>query len=126
MRAIEAKTVNLDTHMLVFALAGELTQGERRTLDDSVWSISAIVFWELAMLVRRRRIELDLDEPALLRRLSILLVWPLDIAVCVQSTRLDFKGDPADELIAATSVVHGVPLMTRDARIRRSRMVPLA
>ena len=25
------------------------------------------------------------------------------------STRLDFTSDPADEIIAATSVVHGVP-----------------
>lgn len=29
-------------------------------------------------------------------------------------------------VIAATSVVHGVPLLTRDARIRRSKIVPLA
>jgi predicted nucleic acid-binding protein len=29
-------------------------------------------------------------------------------------------------LIAATSVVHDVPLLTRDRRIRRSKVVPLA
>jgi hypothetical protein len=34
--------------------------------------------------------------------------------------------DTADELIAATSVVHGVPLLTRDRAIRRSKIVPLA
>jgi PIN domain nuclease of toxin-antitoxin system len=39
---------------------------------------------------------------------------------------MDFKGDPADELIAATSVVHSVPLLTRDRRIRRSRMLSFA
>ena len=54
--------------------------------------------------------------------------WPstIDLAVARQSTRLDFQGDPADELIAATSVVHDVPLLTRDRRIRRSELVPLA
>lgn len=31
-----------------------------------------------------------------------------------------------DELIAATSVVHNVPLVTRDRSLRRSRIVPLA
>ena len=36
------------------------------------------------------------------------------------------SGDPADELIAATSIVHGVPLLTRDRQIRRSKLVPLA
>jgi predicted nucleic acid-binding protein len=40
--------------------------------------------------------------------------------------RLDFRGDPADELIAATSIVHRLPLVTRDARIRKSKVVPLA
>jgi PIN domain nuclease of toxin-antitoxin system len=34
--------------------------------------------------------------------------------------------DPADQLIAATSVVHGVPLLTRDRTLRRSKIVPLA
>jgi PIN domain nuclease of toxin-antitoxin system len=39
---------------------------------------------------------------------------------------LDFRGDPADEIIAATSVVHRAPLLTRDRQIRRSKVVPLA
>ncbi len=41
------------------------------------------------------------------------------------SIRLDFRGDPADEIIAATSLVHGVHLLTRDTRIRASKIVPL-
>lgn len=39
---------------------------------------------------------------------------------------LDFDSNPADELIAATSVVHNVPLMTRDRKLKRSKVVPLA
>jgi predicted nucleic acid-binding protein len=42
------------------------------------------------------------------------------------STRLDVRSDPADELIAATSVVHKVPLVTRDRAPRRSRLIPHA
>jgi PIN domain nuclease of toxin-antitoxin system len=53
-------------------------------------------------------------------------VWPLDLAVSLCATRFDFKGDPADEIIAATSAVHKVPLLTRDRRIRASRLVPFA
>lgn len=90
------------------------------------WSISAIVLWEIAKLVQRGRVELDLEDAEVVRVLSALHVWPIDLAVSLQSVRLDFKGDPADELIAATSVVHHVPLLTRDKSIRRSRMVPLA
>ena len=86
----------------------------------------AIVLWELAKLVQVGRIELDLEDPSVVRVLSGLYLWPIDLAVSVQSTRMDFTGDPADELIAATSVVHSVPLLTRDRRIRASRMVKFA
>jgi PIN domain nuclease of toxin-antitoxin system len=55
-----------------------------------------------------------------------LHVWPLDLAVARASTRLDFSSDPADEIIAATSVVHDIPLLTRDPIIRSSKIVTLA
>lgn len=118
--------INLDTHVLIFALAGTQTAAERRILSRDQWSISAIVLWELAKLVQLGRLELDLDAPETVRALSGIHVWPIDLDVSVQSTRLDFAGDPADELIAATSVVHDVPLLTRDKRIRRSLVVPFA
>jgi len=118
--------LNLDTHILVFALTGMITDKERRLLTSNTWSISAIVHWELAKLVQLGRIDMDLDDAEVVRVLSGLHVWPLDLAVSLQSTRLDFTGDPADEIIAATSVIHKVPLLTRDRRIRHSRIVPLA
>ena len=118
--------LNLDTHILVYALTGELSKREREVLSGDEWSISAIVFWELAKLAQLNRIEMDLSSPEVVRTLTALRSWPLDLAVSVQSTKLDFSGDPADEIIAATSVVNGLPLLTRDKRIRRSRMVPLA
>lgn len=118
--------LNLDTHVLVFALQGALTTRENRLLRANRWGISAIVLWELCKLVQLGRIGVDLDDGEIVRALSALHVWPLDLAISRMSTRLDFRGDPADELIAATSVVHGVPLVTRDRRIRGSRMVPLA
>lgn len=40
--------------------------------------------------------------------------------------QLDFSSDPADELIAATSIAHNVPLLTRDTRMLKSQVVPLA
>jgi PIN domain nuclease of toxin-antitoxin system len=53
-------------------------------------------------------------------------VWPITRDIARTSTRLDVKGDPADELIAATSVVHNVPLLTRDRALLKSKVVPLA
>jgi len=118
--------LNLDTHILVFAFAGGLTGREQNLLSSNLWSISAIVLWELSKLSRLGRITLDIDSPEFGRTLSDIQVWPLDLAVCRQIKALDFEGDPADEVIAATSLVHNVPLMTRDRRMRKSRLVPLA
>ena len=118
--------LNLDTHMLIHALKGDLRPRERDLLAKQPWSVAAIVLWELAKLAQLGRITLDLDDPDVESALATLHVWPLDLTVARASTRLDFRGDPADELIAATSIVHGIPLLTRDRRIRRSKIVPLA
>ncbi len=126
MPAGEPPRLNLDTHILVHALRGEVTSRERTLLSASAWTVSAIVLWELAKLTQLGRLAIDIDDAEVLRVLSGLHVWPIDLAVARASTRLDFRGDPADELIAATSVVHGIPLITRDRVIRRSRLVPLA
>ena len=118
--------LNLDTHILVHALAGNLTSDEERILTSQSWGISAIVYWEIAMLVKRGRVQLDLRDPEVMNVLRSIHVWPIDLAVAKASTCLDFRSDPADELIAATSVVHGIPLVTRDGKIRQSKMVPFA
>ena len=118
--------LNLDTHVLIHALRGDVKPRERKLLANDSWSIAAIVLWELAKLVQLGRVTVNLDDPDVKTALSQLHVWPLDLEVARASTELDFSGDPADELIAATSVVHRVPLLTRDRRIRRSKMVPLA
>jgi PIN domain nuclease of toxin-antitoxin system len=118
--------LNLDTHILLFALAGDLTRKERALLEGETWSVSAIVLWEIAKLAQLKRIEIDLDSTELERALARIHTWPITLDLCRVIRGLDFHGDPADEIIAATSVVHDVPLVTRDRRIRRSRRVPLA
>jgi PIN domain nuclease of toxin-antitoxin system len=118
--------LNLDTHILLHALAASLTARERRLLEGDSWSISAIVLWEIAKLVQLGRVEVDLDSADLTRTLARIYTWPITLDICRAIRRLDFRGDPADELIAATSLVQRVPLVTRDRRIRTSREVPLA
>ena len=118
--------LNLDTHILVFSLSGALRPTERVLLSQARWSISAIVLWELAKLVQLGRVEMDLDDRQVARTLNRLHVWPVDLDIARTSVRLDFRGDPADEIIAATSVVHNVPLLTRDRVIGQSKVVPLA
>jgi PIN domain nuclease of toxin-antitoxin system len=118
--------LNLDTHVLIHAVAGKLTAREKQLLAGDRWSISAIVLWEIAKLAQLGRIVVDLDDPDVTRVLSALHVWPLTREIARASTRLDISSDPADEIIAATSLVHNVPLVTRDKKLRRSTLVPLA
>ena len=118
--------LNLDTHVLLHAVAGQLTPGEARLLRADRWSISAIVLWEIAKLAQLGRIEVDLEDGEVVRTLARVYVWPITREVALASTRLDVASDPADELIGATSIVHKVPLVTRDRSLRRSRRIPLA
>jgi PIN domain nuclease of toxin-antitoxin system len=116
--------LNLDTHVLLYALTDALTARERELLTSDSWSISAIVLWEIAKLAELGRIETDLDDVDLVRLLSRVHTWGLTLDVCREIPRLDFRSDPADEIIAATSIVHRVPLVTRDRTIRGSKKVP--
>lgn len=118
--------INLDTHVFIYALIGQLRPKERALLKERRWTVSAIVLWELAKLAQLNRLEIELDDPGLVRIVSRLQVWPIDFAIARASAELDFDSDPADEIIAATSVVHKVPLLTRDRTIRGSQIVPLA
>lgn len=116
--------LNLDTHVLIHAVAGTLTPLERQLLSRARWGIAAIVLWEIAKLAQIGRIAVDLEDPDVVRVLGQVHVWPLTREVAHVSTQLDVKGDPADQIIAATSVVYRVPLVTRDKVIRRSKHVP--
>ena len=116
--------LNLDTHVLIHALAGELDKKERKLLSENPWSVSAIVLWEISKLAQLGRVELDLTEPKVVRALRRVHTWPLTLEICRQSCVLDIASDPADELIAATSVIEDVPLVTRDRNLRRSKMIP--
>ncbi len=118
--------LNLDTHVLIYALQGSLTRAEEKLLTGDSWSISGIVLWEVAKLRQLGRIEIELDGQEIIRALAGIQTWPITLDICRAIRELDFTGDPADELIAATSLVHELPLVTRDRRLRASRVVPLA
>ena len=118
--------LNLDTHIVVFAFDDKLDASEREIMQDEDWAISSIALWELAFLVGRRRINLNLDGYRFESFLSQLEILPIDINVARTSARLDFRSDPADELIALTSIVYGIPLAMRDRVIRNSKLVPLS
>ena len=93
----------LDTHILIGALAGQLPAREAAIVSRDSWSIAAISLWEVAKLAQLGRVEIDLESAEVVRALARVHVWPLTLDIARTSTRLDFRGDPADELIAATA-----------------------
>jgi PIN domain nuclease of toxin-antitoxin system len=101
-----------------------LTTRVRRAIDEADRVlVSAISVWEVAMLVARRRIQLD---RAVEQWVSIALALPkvqlapLDPAIAVRSTKLpgEFHPDPADRIIVATALESGAIVITPDERIR--------
>jgi PIN domain nuclease of toxin-antitoxin system len=82
-----------------------------------------ISLWEIAMLVRKGRLDPGTDSASFCR-LALdargVRVLPITPEIALESTRLDLpQADPADCLIAATAVLHGADLLTIDERLRR-------
>jgi PIN domain nuclease of toxin-antitoxin system len=118
--------LNLDTHIAVALLDGSLNDKELSLVSSEPLAISAIVLWELAKLVQLKRLTLDLDSIEFIRFLRSVTIVPLTWDTATTSTRLDIQSDPADELIAATSIVEQIPLLTRDKKLLKSKIIPLA
>jgi PIN domain nuclease of toxin-antitoxin system len=118
--------LNLDTHILIGLFFGELSDREQRLIHGASIAISGIVLWEIAKLSQLGRIDIDFDNPIFIRAMRQVTVFPITVEIARKSTELDFHSDPADELIAATSVVERIPLLTRDRKLLKSKVVPFA
>jgi PIN domain nuclease of toxin-antitoxin system len=101
-----------------------LTTSARRAIDQAEYAlVSAISVWEVAMLVAKRRIQLDRPVEQwvdIALALPGIQLAPLEPAIAVRSTKLpgEFHPDPADRIIVATALENAVPIITPDDRIR--------
>lgn len=118
--------LNLDTHIVIDILVGHLGPKEEKLLRNDSWCISDIVLWELFKLKQLGRIEIDLFDPEIRSFFNSIEVYPITFDILQAIEDLDFKSDPADEIIAATSIALKAPLVTRDSKILKSKKVPLA
>lgn len=112
----------LDTHTVIWWVSApqHLGKGASRALARSdSFVIPAIVFWEIAMLARRRRIAtLPSGWAPTVMSIPGVEVAPLDHEVALTAAELEMHGDPADRFIVATALTVGAPLVTKDERIR--------
>ena len=100
-----------------------LEQGEQ----DATLACADISLWEIAMLVDKKRIAPGIDTTTFCR-LALdargVRVLPITPIIAHQSTRIDLPhADPADRLIAATTVIHRATLVTADKLLRNSDAV---
>ena len=90
--------------------------------------LADISLWEVAMLVERGRLQLDLplrdwlDAAAHPRSIQLVPVTP-QIAAEVETLPASFHRDPADRLIVASSRALHLPVLTHDRLIAASRLV---
>lgn len=91
-------------------------------------AISGITLYELAWLIRNKRIgAVGSLESFLAEVETYFIVLPVTAAIARLATEFTapYPLDPMDRIIGATALAHGVPLVTRDKAIRKSKAVPV-
>jgi PIN domain nuclease of toxin-antitoxin system len=90
--------------------------------------ISDISIWEISMLVKKGRIEIDTTPAHFLNlflqshNVSVKAISPEIAELCVNFGE-ELNNDPADRLIAATSIIHNARLVTADSNLRNSNLI---
>jgi len=121
----------LDTHILFWWRMdfSRLTRAQAQILDeleerDQPASLSAISLRELAQMIHRGRVVVEMQLDAWLDSIEshpLLTILPLTAKIAAESVRLgdDFPNDPADQIIVATARCHNLTLITADERVRK-------
>lgn len=116
----------LDTHALLWMDRNDPSLGQQsRSLIVAAWrtsavAVSAISFWEAAMLAQRGRISLPVTVETW--RTDLLQAGvqeiPLNGRIALMATSFqELHRDPADRFIVATAMSHGALLVTADSKI---------
>ena len=123
----------LDTHVVLWLALeqAKISKKAKAAIEEARNSgeglgISGITLLEIATLEKKRRIALQSTLETFLTEVEKrFVVLPITARVCVRAMGLaaSFPSDPADRLITATALVEGIPLLTADDEIRRSKAV---
>jgi PIN domain nuclease of toxin-antitoxin system len=120
------EVILIDTHVALWIATTNKSIGKRsRQLLEEAASqerllVSAISFWEIALLVTKQRLIIDRSPTRLRRELleAGVTELPLTGPIAIRAAQLEnLHADPADRFIVATAIIHGATLMTADAAL---------
>jgi PIN domain nuclease of toxin-antitoxin system len=125
----------VDTHVLVWIAAApdKLSAKARAAIDEARKTgkglgISDISLFEISVLASKGRVDPSVVslESYLEEIESRFAVFPITGRACARAAQLPrtYPKDPADRIIGATALVAGIPLLTADRAIRRSKALP--
>jgi len=119
--------VIVDTHIFVWDILGSSRLSDRmiEIMDDCSDSLylSSITLWEVGMLVGKQKLNLNVSVDRFCnvglkkRKYEILPITP-QIAQIVSQYANAINKDPADRIIAATTMVHNATLLTEDNNLK--------
>lgn len=126
--------VAVDTHVIIWdALKPEMLSYKAKKALAKANQTDGIIFceislWEIAMLMNKKRIEIDmpyLEFIHLLKASNNYHYHGITPEIAELSARFppEINFDPADRIIAATSIVANARLVTADRNLRRSDII---
>lgn len=90
--------------------------------------IADISLWEIAMLIKKGRIEIETTAANFMnlylqsRNIVVQSISP-EIAELSVNLSADINSDPADRIIAATSIIYNAQLVTADQNLRNNNLL---
>jgi PIN domain nuclease of toxin-antitoxin system len=126
------QVILLDTHVLLWMasdpkrLSVRAREAIRQARQNTGVAVATITLWELAWLAQHGRIQVLSSVESFVREtVSRVILRPMTPEIAAVAVRLPvgYPKDPADRLIGSTAIVEGMPLVTADQQIRRTKAV---
>jgi PIN domain nuclease of toxin-antitoxin system len=128
------EVIVVDTHVIIWdALKPEMLSKKAKKNIEQANEEEGILFceislWEIAMLIKKERISIDTSFQNFIKlafssnKYQFQGITP-EIAELSTQLPEEVNKDPADRIIAATSLIHNIPLITKDSNLLKANSI---